>query len=182
MKKLHISLTLVLFIPTIILSQWSEITTPFLNYEEQVGFLNFQATEGNFFGVTAYNDIFKSSNMGLNWSKIDLPPLQNIHSFFSTGKTLFLLVSESNDYRFYRSTNNGINWEVIDHSFLSYTPNTTPVIGNINSCSNTSSGLLLATTTGIYRSSNEGITWINSGKGLPPPIDLSLIQLEEYLF
>lgn len=94
----------------------------------------------------ACSDLFKSSNYGLNWTKINSPS-SDLRGVFCNNGILFV-----NDLDYiYRSTNFGNNWEVclmLDYYSLS------------NFVTNSRGDFFATTGGGFYRTTNAGINWV----------------------
>jgi photosystem II stability/assembly factor-like uncharacterized protein len=165
-------LILILFFSSNSNAQWVKGVFTDTTYYQGFGVNSFTICNGNIFALTntnTGNQIYISSDNGNHWNSINFT-LGNILYFFSTEKTLFNSVYDTT----YRSTNNGRTWEVMNFSpisYLPYGPNYPDFTenANIKTYINNSTDIFLGTDIGgIFHSTNEGLTWINSSAGLPP--------------
>ena len=111
--------------------------------------------------------IFRSINNGISWDSVYAAVLGTTQ-IQAQGNNIFA----NADGQLIRSTDNGLNWEVIQ--ILS---------GEIISIVSNDKFLFLSVAQdSIYRSSDDGITWISLGNGLPPFTSWSLVAKEDTIF
>jgi hypothetical protein len=113
------------------------------------------ADGGSLFAGTANGGVFRSVDTGVSWTAVNNgiskynSPVQGICSI---GSTLF--VGFNSDSGLVRSTDQGANWTVVS------TPWSDHVVGVLAAIGTT---LLVGTNSGLYISSDNGNSWINTG-------------------
>jgi photosystem II stability/assembly factor-like uncharacterized protein len=66
---------------------------------------------------TAYGSLFKTTNSGLNWNQINVPPSLVLHDMYILNNDTMWEVDEYISGSIYRTTNGGINWTQQDSIF-----------------------------------------------------------------
>lgn len=102
---------------------------------------------------TSYNDnLFRSIDGGLTWSNSD--DNLNIMKIIRSRDKSHLFCLSGNNAHVYFSTNMGINWiDITDTSRVRYSVNSI--------CSDKSGNLILSSTYGVFKTTDEGKSWIN---------------------
>lgn len=128
---------------------------------DEYGYNGGYAAAGNtLWFVTNKGRIYKTTNMGVNWS-VTQSPIADFGSAAISGKIYFsdnnngVLLSSATTGNYYTTTNGGTTWSTPttftgSHKLLSFVPGTTTLVG-------TSAG----TPSGSSYSSNTGTTWTN---------------------
>ncbi len=116
------------------------------------------ATPQNVYFGTYCGEIYKSTNSGTTWTKVNTTSLNNINDFAFSGGTIYAATGGSNG-QVMRSIDGGVTW--INAGLT--------VIGKaVQSLLITSGGIFYAGTIGdgIYKSTNSGNTWAQVNTGL----------------
>ena len=133
---------------------WSNISSGFTDVE----ITNITARNNIIISATNGNGTYRSTNYGLNWSKINY----NLNTFIWQNNILF---SFSYDYIF-RSTDFGASFSQYGSSISMGSAIYSFIVKNNNSVNNY---FLVLTSLPyyLYRSTNDGLNWVQSNNGLP---------------
>lgn len=136
---------------------------------DEFGYNNAFTVVGNtIWFVTDKGRIYKSTNMGVNWT-VSQSPIADFGGTAMSGKLHFFdanngfILSSATTNNFFTTTNGGTTWSTGttftgSHKLLSAIPNTTAIVGTS-----------LATPTGSSYSLNGGTTWTNIDTATTPP-------------
>jgi photosystem II stability/assembly factor-like uncharacterized protein len=84
--------------------QWRRLTGP----SPEGASIDVLFSHGDYLFAGGYNDIFRSTDQGQTWKRVNLGEADSrITSFIAIGETLF---AGSNNWPLFRSTDNGLTW------------------------------------------------------------------------
>ncbi len=110
--------------------------------------------------TTSYGYVFRSRDNGNTWSKIyEYAPNSGGKIIFNDN-TLYIVNSE-----LHQSTDNGISWHIIDDSVIKSNQN--GFLTQSIACSN--GNVYVGTVGALYKSTDDGLTWINLIDVYTPP-------------
>ncbi len=132
-------------------SSWTLLSYP-------VGYIDAMGVSGNKIFASQYVATFVSTNDGDTWNEVASLSSKSVRSFFSSGN----LVICGGFNEVYRSINQGASFTTIPINFDFG-------VVNIFSITNVGSDLFIATSyEGVYKSSDDGLTWAPSNDGMGP--------------
>ena len=130
-------------------AQWVQTNGPW------GGTINCIASNGNYLYAGTPSGVFRSTDNGRSWqsSNAGLSSYYSIKAFASIGDDLFAAVPS---HGIFVSKDNGQNWQLASSG-----------IWNIYCLASKDSILFAGVSTGFYRTTNLGKSWIGSNKGFP---------------
>ncbi|WP_322550017.1 T9SS type A sorting domain-containing protein [Flavobacterium psychraquaticum] len=133
------------------------VNIPATNSAAEYGYTNFyEVASGTIWFGTATGRLYKSTNMGLNWTVASTPLSDNLFSFSFKDATNGLIVNDSNG-AMYKSTDGGATW-------IPQTYTGTVFTGDLTFIPGTSGVVSTGAATGSSGSSystDNGLTWVN---------------------
>lgn len=144
-------------------SQWTQLTLPVSNWQSRIKITN----EGNIFLGFNHGDMYKSTNWGLTWQKLNWYNGMVTSNFLQTSNNLIYVASPLG---LYVSSDNGTSWQNTDNGII-----TIPGITEINSLTIDDDGYLYAAALGVFSTYNYNTTDIETDS-YDSPIDFSLSQ------
>jgi hypothetical protein len=121
--------------------------------------------------TSAGSMVFKSTNSGVNWTKINnWDPLNYVNSFVQSGSYLMASVNEKG---IYRSSDKGENWSLANNGLsrlnaIILTKGTNKIYASINE---------YFTSGALFQSTNNGTTWSELNKGLTTGNVISMVLM-----
>jgi photosystem II stability/assembly factor-like uncharacterized protein len=130
-------------------ASWQNVNIPNPNFG-----ISYLGTEGNTVIAGRQQNYLVSTNNGLNWTTGVYPASGQFNSY-SIGPNNIWAIASGKGTGLYRSTNQGANFSQVSVPGLAFA-----VIENNGS-------VFVSSDSGVYRSTNNGITWIKRNQGMP---------------
>lgn len=128
-----------------------------LSFSFPMGLNDLLPLPGNlFYAAVDNNFVLITTNNGNNWIKSESGVFNSNITGLSTSRTGHIYALREG-LGLYKSTNNGESWQTVN----------TPTTSLSLVCTDSSNNVFIGTGSVLYRSTDEGINWIQSGAGLP---------------